>query len=352
MATRIAINGFGRIGRQVLRIVRERYPDELQVVAVNDLMDMQALAYLLRYDSVYGRFPGDVALENGALMVGGEEIKVYSHFDPSQLPWRGLGVDLVVEATGVLRDREKAVHHLTAGAKKVIITAPSKDPDLMVCLGVNQEEYDPEAHQIISNASCTTNCAAPVAKVLHERFGIRRGLLTTVHSYTNSQRLVDYPHKDLRRGRAAAINIVPTTTGAARAVARVIPDLEGRIDGFAMRVPTPTVSIVDFVAELDEAVTEDQVKGAFQEAEEIPEMKGILSYTEDPLVSSDFVGDPHSAIVDGPSTMVIQESLVKVVAWYDNEWGYATRVADLAHYLAQRGLPSAAVEAAGQAVAG
>ena len=340
MKIRVGINGFGRIGRQVLRAAWERYPDDLEVVAVNDLTDNQTLANLLRYDSNYGRFPAKVEIQEGSFLVDGKEVKTFAQFDPSQIPWGNLGVSVVVESTGVFNDGEQAAMHREAGgAQKVIITAPAKPADSVdwtVVLGVNEKDYERDKHHIISNASCTTNCLAPVAKVLHEVFGIRRGLMTTIHSYTNDQRILDLPHKDLRRARAAALNIIPTTTGAAKAVALVIPELKGKFDGFALRVPTPTVSIVDFVAELDQEVSAEQVNDALRAAAEGP-MKGILGYSEDPIVSMDLKGDARSSIVDGPLTNVLEGNMVKVVAWYDNEWGYSCRVADLANFLASRG---------------
>jgi glyceraldehyde 3-phosphate dehydrogenase len=340
MKIRIGINGFGRIGRQVLRAVWERYPDDLEVVAVNDLTDNQTLANLLRYDSNYGRFPAEVEIREGSFLVGGQEVKTFAQYDPSQIPWSDLGVSVVVESTGVFRDGEQAaMHREVGGAQKVIITAPAKPADSVdwtVVLGVNEKDYQRNKHHVISNASCTTNCLAPVAKVVHDAFGVRRGLMTTIHSYTNDQRILDLPHKDLRRARAAALNIIPTTTGAAKAVALVIPELKGKFDGFALRVPTPTVSIVDFVAELDQEVTAEQVNDALRAAAEGP-MKGILGYSEDPLVSMDLKEDDRSSIVDGPLTNVLEGNLVKVVAWYDNEWGYSCRVADLANFLASQG---------------
>jgi glyceraldehyde 3-phosphate dehydrogenase len=340
MKTRVGINGFGRIGRLAFRTMWERYPDDLEVVAVNDLADYQSLALLLKYDSTYGRFPGSVEAREGSFVVDGREVKTFAQRDPSQIPWGDLGVGIVVESTGVFTDGKKAAVHRTAGAKKVIITAPAKPSDSVdwtVVIGVNEKQYQREKHHIISNASCTTNCLAPVAKVLHEVFGIRRGLMTTVHSYTNDQVILDFPHKDPRRARAAGLNIIPTSTGAAQAVALVIPELKGKFNGYALRVPTPTVSIVDFVAELEKGATKDEVNAALRAAAE-GELKGILRYSEEPLVSTDFKGEDHSSIVDGLLTTVVGENMVKVVAWYDNEWGYACRVADLTHYLAQQGL--------------
>jgi glyceraldehyde 3-phosphate dehydrogenase len=337
MVMKVGINGFGRIGRQVFKALRDYYQEEIQVVAVNDLTDNNTLAHLLMYDSNYGQFDGDVSATEESIIVDGEEIKAFAERDPSKLPWGDLGADIVVESTGVFTDAAKARAHLDGGAKKVIITAPAKNEDITIVMGVNQDRYDPREHNIVSNASCTTNCLAPVAKVVLERFGIVKGLVTTVHSYTNDQVILDYPHKDLRRARAAALNIIPTTTGAARAVALVLPELKGKFDGFALRVPTPTVSIIDFVAQVEKSTTAQEVNGALIEASE-NELVDILDYTEEPLVSMDFKGDPHSAIVDGLSTMVIGDDLVKVIAWYDNEWGYAVRVADLTNFMAEKGL--------------
>ena len=339
MKIRVGINGFGRIGRQVYRAIWEHYADDLDVIAVNDLTDNRTLANLLKYDSNYGRFPADVEIREGSFRVDGKEVKTFAQYDPSQIPWRDLGVSIVVESTGVFNDGEQAALHRQAGAQKVIITAPAQPAtsvDWTVVLGVNEKDYQRDKHHVISNASCTTNCLAPLAKVLHQSFGINRGHMTTIHSYTNDQRILDLPHKDLRRARAAALNIIPTTTGAAKAVALVIPDLKGKFDGYALRVPTPTVSIVDFVAELGQEVTAEQVNDAMRAAAE-GELKGILAYSEDPLVSMDLKGDSHSSIVDGPLTNVVQGNLVKVVAWYDNEWGYSCRVADLCNFLASRG---------------
>jgi glyceraldehyde 3-phosphate dehydrogenase len=334
--TRIGINGFGRIGRQILRIVWESHADEAEVVAVNDITDTKVLATLLKYDSNYGRFPASIEVGDAGFMVDDTEIKTFAERDPSKLPWGDLAVDVVIEATGVFRDGKKAaVHREVGGAKKVIISAPAKPADsvdLTVVMGVNEKDYDPDRHHVVSNASCTTNCLAPVAKVLHESFGIRRGLMTTIHSYTNDQRILDLPHKDLRRARAAALNIIPTTTGAAAAVALVIPELEGKFDGYALRVPTPTVSLVDFVGELEQNVTEAQVNSALRAAAE-GELQGILGYSEDPLVSMDLKGDGRSSIVDGPLTNVMDGNMAKIVAWYDNEWGYSCRAVDLAKYM-------------------
>ncbi len=328
---RVAINGFGRIGRLVFRIGHK----DMEVVAINDLTDAKTLAHLLKYDTNYGRFDGEVEAREKSIVVNGKEIPVFSERDPEKLPWKELGVDIVIESTGVFRSRDKAAKHLKAGAKKVIITAPSKgEPaDVTIVLGVNHENYDPEKHHVISNASCTTNCLAPVAKVLHENFGIRYGLMTTVHSYTNDQRLLDLPHRDLRRARAAAMNIIPTTTGAAIALGLVIPELDGKMHGISIRVPTSTVSIVDLVVEVEKEVTEDDVCAAFKKAAE-GELKGILQYVDEPLVSVDFKGNPHSAMYDASETYV-RGNLVKVLAWYDNEYGYASRVVDLVRYISQ-----------------
>src|SRR5690606_11032932 len=318
--TRIGINGFGRIGRNVFRALMDH--PELEVVAVNGLTDAGTLAHLLKYDSVHGRLEAEVKVTDEGFSVNGRTVKVMAERDPANLPWRDLGVDLVVESTGRFRKREDAAKHLQGGAKKVIISAPAKDEDVTIVMGVNEDSYDPANHHIISNASCTTNCLAPVVKVLHRQFGVRRGLMTTVHSYTNDQQILDLPHKDLRRARAAGMSIIPTTTGAAAAVAKVLPELKGKLNGFAMRVPTPNVSVVDLVAELDREVTAEEVNEALRLAAE-GELKGILGYTDEPLVSKDFNGDPRSSIVDGLSTMVMDGNMVKVVAWYDNEWGYS-----------------------------
>ena len=337
MATRVGINGFGRIGRQSLKAMLERHPRDLEVVAVNDLTDTKTNAHLLKYDSTYGRFPGEIETTADALIVNGHAIKVISQRDPAHIPWGDLGVALVIESTGLFTDADKAAAHLRGGAKKVIISAPAKGEDITLVLGVNEEMYDPRKHHIISNASCTTNCLAPTAKVLNDTFGIERGLMNTIHSYTNDQRILDQVHKDLRRARTAGANIIPTTTGAARALALVIPELKGRFDGMSLRVPTVTVSVVDFVANVRKEATRDAVNDAYKQAA-AGSLKGILDYTEEPLVSTDFRGDDHSSIVDGLSTMVVGGNMVKVVAWYDNEWAYSCRVADLAHFLVEKGL--------------
>ena len=336
MTVRVGINGFGRIGRQSLKAILERHQGELEVVAVNDLTDTQTNAHLLKYDSTYGHFPGTVEATEDTLIVNGNAIKVISQRDPAQIPWSDLGVDIVIESTGLFTDAPKAAAHLQGGAKKVIISAPAKGEDLTIVLGVNENMYDPAKHTIISNASCTTNCLAPTAKVLNDTFGIERGLMNTIHSYTNDQRILDQVHKDLRRARTAGANIIPTTTGAARALALVIPELKGRFDGMSLRVPTVTVSVVDFVITTRQDVTKDAVNNAFKEAA-AGSLKGILGYTDEPLVSTDFRGDSRSAIVDGLSTMVLGNNMVKVVAWYDNEWGYSSRISDLANFIAQKG---------------
>ena len=339
MTVRVGINGFGRIGRQSLKAIIERTPD-IEVVAVNDLVDVEMNALLFKHDSTYGAYPGDVSHTDDAIVVDGREIKVLQVKDPAQLPWGDLGVDIVIESTGIFTDATKAAAHLQAGAKKVLISAPAKNEDITIVLGVNEERYDPATHHIISNASCTTNCLAPAAKVVHDRWTIRRGLMNTIHSYTNDQRILDVAHKDPRRARSAGLNIIPTTTGAAKALALVIPDLKGKFDGFSLRVPTPTVSVVDFTAELDKDVTIEELNQAFRD-EAAGGLKGILGASDDPLVSTDFRGDSRSSIVDLPSNMVLGGNFVKVIAWYDNEWGYSCRIADLTAFVAQR-LPVAA----------
>jgi glyceraldehyde 3-phosphate dehydrogenase len=334
MAIRVAINGFGRIGRNVLRAAKVQGASDIDFVAVNDLTDTKTLAHLLRHDSVHRDYPGTVEAREDALVVDGDEIRVFTEKDPAALPWRDLGVDVVIESTGRFTTRADAAKHLDAGAKKVIISAPGKNEDITIVLGVNEERYDPAAHHVISNASCTTNCLAPVVKVLLDNFGFRRGVMTTVHAYTNDQNILDLPHKDLRRARAAGMSIIPTTTGAAKATGLVIPEVKGKIDGIALRVPTPDVSVVDLVAELEQEVTAQQVNDALRAASE-GKLKGILGYEEEELVSIDFTGNPHSSIVDAPSTNLIS-GLVKVVAWYDNEWGYSCRCVDLARYVGER----------------
>jgi glyceraldehyde 3-phosphate dehydrogenase len=336
MTTRIGINGFGRIGRQSLKAILERHGQDLDVVALNDITDTKTNAHLLKYDSTYGRFPGEVEATADSLIVNGRKIKVLAQRDPAQIPWSDLGVELVIESTGLFTDGDKAAAHLRGGAKKVIISAPAKGEDLTIVLGVNENMYDPAKHTIISNASCTTNCLAPAAKVLNDAFGIEHGLMNTIHSYTNDQRILDQVHKDLRRARTAGANIIPTTTGAARALALVIPELKGRFDGMSLRVPTVTVSVVDFVANVRKEASREAVNDAFKEAA-AGSLKGILAFTDEPLVSTDFRGDSHSSIIDGLSTMVTGGNMVKVIAWYDNEWGYSCRVADLAHFIAQKG---------------
>lgn len=333
MTARIGINGFGRIGRLVFRAALNN--PEIEVVGINDLTSSETNAHLLKYDSVHGTMNADVHATETGIVVNGKEVKVYAEKDPKNLPWGDLGVDIVVEASGKFTDATKARAHLDGGAKKVIISAPGKNEDITIVMGVNEDKYDTQKHHVISNASCTTNCLAPVAKVLHEKFQIKRGLMTTVHAYTNDQRILDQAHKDLRRARTAGMSIIPTTTGAARAVALVLPDLKGKLNGFAMRVPTPNVSVVDLVVETERQVTAEAVNNALKAAAE-NELKGILAYSEEPLVSRDYNGNPNSSIVDGLSTMVMEDNLVKVVSWYDNEWGYSCRVVDLAAFIAKR----------------
>jgi len=336
MTVRVGINGFGRIGRQVLKAINERYPNDLEVAAFNDLGDLPTMAHLLKYDSNYGRFPGTVEVVDGGLLVDGKLVKALSEKDPGKLPWGDFGVDIVIEGTGVFRSLEKCQPHIDAGAKKVIITAPSKGAvHLTMVLGVNDNMYDPANHHIVSNASCTTNCLAPAAKVVHDKFVIKRALMTTIHAYTNDQRILDLPHSDLRRARAAAMSMIPTTTGAAKAVALVIPDLKGKFDGLAVRVPTSTVSLVDFVADVEKETSTEELHAAFKEAA-AGSLKGILGFEEEPLVSIDFKGDDRSSIVDAGATSVFQGTMVKVMAWYDNEWGYSVRTADLAKLMADK----------------
>lgn len=334
---RVGINGFGRIGRQSLKAILDRHADILEVVAVNDLADPRTSAHLLAYDTNYGRFPGEVSFEDGNLIVNGQPIRVLAEREPAAIPWGDLGADIVIESSGVFTDALKASAHLRAGARKVIITAPATGEDMTIVLGVNERIYDPERHHILSNASCTTNALAPIAKVLHDEFGIVKGLMTTVHSYTNDQKILDQVHKDLRRARAGAANIIPTSTGAARAVALVIPELKGRFHGLALRVPTPTVSIIDFVAETEKPVTVESVNDALRAASQ-GSLRGILELCDEPLVSSDFKGSTASSIVDTQMTMAIGGNMVKVMSWYDNEWGYSCRVADLAAYVARCGI--------------
>jgi len=332
---RVAINGFGRIGRNMLRYARQSGA-AIDFVAINDLTDNKTLAHLLRYDSVHGRYDGTVEVSDDGLTVDGEEIRILSEKEPARLPWKELGVDLVLESTGRFTNRDDAAKHLDAGAGRVIITAPAKGEDITIVMGVNHEKFEPAQHTVISNASCTTNCLVPVVKVIRDSFGFHRGLMTTVHSYTNDQQILDLPHKDLRRARAAAVSIIPTTTGAAKATSLVIPELKGRIDGFSMRVPTPDVSVVDLTAEVERDVTVDQIKDAFRQAA-AGELKGILDVSDEPLVSVDYIGNPASAIVDLESTFVIDNRLIKVLAWYDNEWGYSARCIDLVEYIGSRG---------------
>jgi len=350
MAVRVGINGFGRIGRQVLKAIRDYYPGTLEVVAFNDIGDLKTMAHLLKYDSNYGRFDGTVEVAEDGLHIDGKLVKAFKETDPGKLPWGDLGVEIVVESTGLFTIKKDGVNkkgktvqgaenHITkGGAKKVIITAPAEGEDLTIVLGVNDDKYDPAVHDVISNASCTTNCLAPAAKVVHDKYHIVRGFMTTVHSYTNDQKILDLPHSDLRRARAAAMNIIPTTTGAARALALVIPDLKGKFDGYSLRVPTSTVSVVDFTAQIEVPITTDELRQAFRDAAAGP-LKGILAAVDEPLVSIDYKGDPHSSSVDLPFTMVLgkeKNDFIKVVTWYDNEWGYSVRTADLANLLASK----------------
>jgi glyceraldehyde 3-phosphate dehydrogenase len=333
---RLGINGFGRIGRQVLKAILKRYPQTLSVVAINDLFDVNTNAHLFKYDTNYGLFAGEIKIKKDSFIIDGQTVKSFSFRDPASIPWGDTGVDIVIESTGLFVNGPKARAHIEAGAKKVIITAPAKEEDLTVVMGVNQKDYNHAKHHVVSNASCTTNCLAPPVMVIHEAFGIEKGMMTTIHSYTNDQRILDLPHKDLRRARAAGQNIIPTTTGAARALSLVIPDLAGRFDGYSLRVPTPTVSIIDFVAELKTKTTTEELRNVLK-ASTRKQLKGIMAITESPLVSMDFKGDDHSSIIDLEFTQVLQGNMAKVVSWYDNEWGYSCRVADLAHYMAQKG---------------
>ncbi|MFD2922638.1 type I glyceraldehyde-3-phosphate dehydrogenase [Halobacillus naozhouensis] len=335
MTVRVGINGFGRIGRNVFRAALKN--NEVEIVAVNDLTDANMLAHLLQYDTVHGKLDEEVTVNGDNLVVGGKEIKVLSEKDPANLGWGDLGVEIVIESTGRFTQRDDAKKHLDAGAKKVVISAPAKQEDLTVVMGVNEDQYDKDEHHVISNASCTTNCLAPYAKVLNDKFGLKRGMMTTVHSYTNDQQILDLPHKDYRRARAAAQNIIPTTTGAAQAVAKVLPELDGKLSGMAMRVPTANVSIVDLVAELDKDVTAEEVNAALKEEAE-GNLKGILDYSDEPLVSTDYNGNTHSSIIDGLSTLTLEDNMVKIVSWYDNETGYSNRCVDLAVYLKSKGL--------------
>lgn len=337
MAVKVGINGFGRIGRLTLRAILQKYPGEIEVLAINDLFDSKTNAHLFKYDTNYGPWRGDVQAEQDAIVIDGKRIAVYAEKDPSLIPWQQHDIDVVVESTGVFTDAEKAKAHLHDSVKKIIISAPAKNEDITIVLGVNQDCYNPAQHHIISNASCTTNCLAPVAKVLQDNFGIESGFMTTVHAYTNDQRTADQAHKDLRRARAAAMNIIPTTTGAAKAISLVIPELKGKMHGLALRVPTATVSLVDLTVNLSKAATEEQINAAMKTAAEGP-MKGILAYTEDPVVSMDFRGDSHSSIFDALSTMALTDTFVKVMAWYDNEWAYSERVADLIDFMVKKGL--------------
>jgi glyceraldehyde 3-phosphate dehydrogenase len=336
MAEKIGINGFGRIGRLAFRVINQHYGDKLEVAVVNDLTDAKTNAHLLKYDSNYGIYPGIVEVKEDTIAVDGRKTKVIAERDPGKIPWKDYGVDLVVESTGLFTDAAKASAHFQGGAKKVIISAPAKGEDITIVLGVNEEKYNPKQHHVISNASCTTNCIAPVVRVLHDNFVISKGFMSTIHAYTNDQRLQDMYHKDLRRARAAATNIVPTTTGAARAVTLVIPELKGKLDGVAFRVPVPTVSLCDFVADLDKEVTAEQINQVFQAAAK-GKLKGILEYCDKPLVSTDFKGNQHSSIFDALSTMVLAGNMVKMLAWYDNEWGYSCRLADLVIYILGKG---------------
>lgn len=333
MTIKVGINGFGRIGRSVLRIAQDKLYDDVQIVAINAKADINTLAHLFKYDSCYGKFNGTVDTTENSLIINGSEIIITKELDPENIPWGKLGVDIVVESTGLFKKREQAQKHIKAGAKKVIITAPAQDEDITIVMGVNEKNYNPMKHNIISNASCTTNCLAPFAKVLDDNFGIEKGLMTTIHSYTNDQQILDKTHKDLRRARAAGESIIPTSTGAAKAVAKVLPNLKGKLNGFSVRIPTPTVSLTDLVCELKKNVTIEEVNNAFKVAAN-GEMKGILGYSEEPLVSVDYKGDDRSSIVDGLSTMVIEANMVKVVSWYDNEWAYSCRTVDLVNYTA------------------
>ncbi|MZG54741.1 MAG: type I glyceraldehyde-3-phosphate dehydrogenase [Nitrospinae bacterium] len=338
MSIKVGINGFGRIGRAVLKtVLKDPECSNIEIAAINDLTDPATLAHLFKYDSVQGVFPQEVTSTSDGILIDGKAIKVFSERDPARLPWKDLGVEIVIESTGLFTKREAAKQHLDAGAKKVIISAPAKNPDVTVVLGVNQETYSPGEHDIISNASCTTNCLAPVAKVLHDSFGIKKGLMTTIHSYTNDQRILDLPHSDLRRARAANVSMIPTTTGAAKAVALVLPEIEGRLDGMAIRVPTPNVSLVDLVVEVEKSASTDEVNSLFHEAAD-NRLKNILRVEENPLVSIDYNGDPFSSIIDGPSTKVMQGNMIKVLAWYDNEWGYSNRVKDLLKFIVSKNI--------------
>ncbi|ABR49702.1 glyceraldehyde-3-phosphate dehydrogenase, type I [Alkaliphilus metalliredigens QYMF] len=336
MSVKVAINGFGRIGRNAFKIAFAEKRD-WEIVAINDLTDAKTLGHLLKYDSLFGKFQGEIEVKEDAIVINGKEVKIYAERDPEKLPWKELGVDIVIEATGIFRTKETASKHITAGAKKVIITAPAKKEDITIVMGVNEENYDATNHHVISNASCTTNCLAPFAKVIDGKFGIKKGLMTTIHAYTNDQNILDLPHEDLRRARAAGESIIPTTTGAAEAVALVLPQLKGKLSGMAMRVPTPTVSVVDLVVELNTETTTEELNKALKEAAETS-LKGILAFSEEPLVSIDFKQDSHSSIIDGLSTKVLDGNLAKIIAWYDNEWGYSARTVDLVSYVVAKGL--------------
>jgi glyceraldehyde 3-phosphate dehydrogenase len=335
--TRIGINGFGRIGRITLRTILQRHKNDIEVVAINDLADTKTNAHLFKWDSVYGRYPGEVTAKDKSIIIDGQEIQVISEKDAAAIPWKNYKVDIVIESTGKYTDAEKARTHIKSGAKKVIVSAPATNEDVTIVLGVNENTYDAKKHQVISNASCTTNSIAPPVKVLHETFGITKGLMTTIHSYTNDQVVLDVIHKDIRRARAAGLNMIPTTTGAAKLVGKLVPGLEGKIHGYSMRVPTPTVSVIDFVCNTQKDVTVEQVNEAFKKAA-TGSYKGIIEYCEEKLVSMDFKGNPHSAIIDAPSTMVIGGNMVKILAWYDNEWGYSCRLGDLVVYITNKGL--------------
>jgi len=350
MAIKVGINGFGRIGRQVLKAIRDMYPNELEVVAFNDIGDMKTMAHLLKYDSNYGRFDGTVEVHDEGLLIDGKKVKAFKETDPSAIKWGDLGVEIVIEGTGLFTIKKDGVNkkgktvkgaenHITSGgAKKVIITAPAEGEDLTVVFGVNEDKYDPDIHNVVSNASCTTNCLAPAAKVVHDLYMIKRGFMTTIHAYTNDQKILDMPHSDLRRARAAAMNIIPTTTGAAKAIALVIPDLKGKFDGYALRVPTSTVSVVDFTVETEKETTTEELRQAFRDAAKLPRFQGIMQAMDEPLVSIDYKGDPHSSSIDLPFTSVLgkeKSNFIKVVAWYDNEWGYSCRTADLAALMAK-----------------
>jgi glyceraldehyde 3-phosphate dehydrogenase len=337
MTVKVGINGFGRIGRLTFKTINQYHSGELEVVAVNDLTDTRTNAHLLKWDSTYGKYPQEIEAADDSFTVGGRQVKVFAERDPANIPWRNAGVDIVIESTGLFTDGPKAASHMKGGAKKVVISAPARNEDVTIVLGVNEEKYDPARHNIISNASCTTNAIAPIVKVLHQNFGIVKGLMTTVHAYTNDQRILDTVHRDLRRARAAALNIIPTTTGAASLVGQLIPELKGKIHGLSLRVPVPTVSVIDFVADLKQDVPLDRVSAALQSAAEGP-LKGIMEYCQEQLVSMDFKGNTASSIIDAPSTMVIGGNMVKVVAWYDNEWGYSCRLADLTAFVAKKGL--------------